>query len=129
MIAAERCQSASTDEGARIMNAYSKESRLARPLQLAMLVAMGCVGVAVAAAASASIDDSGDDRVSVKVGYGDLNLATRQGKDILKRRIRHAADVVCGEPDARELVMSAEYRNCITNATNRAWSQVRWPSG
>lgn len=111
------------------MNVHSKESRLARPLQLAMLVAMGCVGAAVAAAASAGIVNSGGDRVSMKVAYGDLNLATRQGKDVLKRRIRHAADVVCGEPDARGLVNSAEYRNCITDATNSAWSQVKWPQG
>jgi UrcA family protein len=111
------------------MNAYRQQSRMRRPLQLLMLVAMGSVAAAAAAAADARIGDSGDDVVSVKVEYGDLNLTTQKGKDALERRIRHAADLVCGSPDARSLVMSAEYRACMTSATNTAWSQVKWPQG
>jgi UrcA family protein len=67
------------------------------------------------------------DPPAVKVGYNDLNLTTPQGKDALLRRIQRAADLVCGKPDARELALSTSYRNCVTNATNVALSQVRWP--
>jgi UrcA family protein len=70
-----------------------------------------------------------DDPRTVKVGYDDLNLTSQRGKDVLIRRIQRAADLVCGAPDARSLVMAASYRNCVTNATNGALSQVRWPQG
>ena len=68
-----------------------------------------------------------DDPRTVKVGYEDLNLTTQRGKEALIRRIQRAADSVCGSPDARSLVMAASYRNCVTNATHGALSQVRWP--
>jgi UrcA family protein len=68
-----------------------------------------------------------DDTQTVKVGYGDLNLTTRQGKQALVRRIQRAADLVCGAPDALDLTREASYRNCVTNATNGALSQVKWP--
>jgi UrcA family protein len=62
----------------------------------------------------------------MKVGYSDLNLTTQQGKDALIRRIQSAADLVCGAPDLRERALTP-YRNCVTNATNGALSQVKWP--
>jgi UrcA family protein len=70
-----------------------------------------------------------DDPRSVKVGYDDLNLRTQRGKDALIRRIQQAADLVCSAPDGRNFEMMASYRNCVTNATNGALSQVRWPQG
>lgn len=68
-----------------------------------------------------------DDPPTVKVGYSDLNLTTQRGKDALIRRIQWAADLVCGTPDVRERTLSTAYHNCVTNATNGALSQVRWP--
>jgi UrcA family protein len=68
-----------------------------------------------------------DDTRTVKVGYEDLNLTTRQGKQALIRRIQRAADLVCGAPDTRDLMREASYRNCVTNATNGALSHVKWP--
>jgi UrcA family protein len=70
-----------------------------------------------------------DDPPTVKVGYSDLNLTTPQGKGALIRRIHWAADLVCGAPDVRERALSTSYRNCVTNATNGAMSQVKWPQG
>jgi UrcA family protein len=103
------------------MNTHSKGSRSARSLQVAMLVAMGSVAAATAAAASTPIDNSDDDRITVKVGYADLNLASQAGKDTLRKRIRRAADLACGAPDSRDLILSLEYRHCMTSATNDAW--------
>jgi len=70
---------------------------------------------------------SRDDPRTVKVGYSDLNLTTRQGKSALMQRIHRAADSVCGAPGARDLRLAASYRNCVTSATNGALSQVKWP--
>jgi UrcA family protein len=94
--------------------------RLVAPAMLAVV----CVSAAFDAGAHLAAPD---DLPSVKVGYGDLNLTTRQGKDTLRRRIHRAADLVCGTPDARNLQLSMSYRSCMTNATNDALSQIRWP--
>jgi UrcA family protein len=110
-----------------MIEANNKGTRVTHPLQKMMLVTMGLAGVTLASVAGARVVDTERETVSIKVQYGDLNLATTEGKDVLKRRIRHAADVVCGEPDARDLVNSVVYKECMNNATNGAWSQVRWP--
>jgi UrcA family protein len=89
-----------------------------------VMMAVMCVAATLNASAHAVVLD---DPSTLKVNYGDLNLATQRGKDALVRRIQRAADVVCGAPNARELVLSASYRDCVTNATNGALSQVRWP--
>jgi UrcA family protein len=68
-----------------------------------------------------------DDTRTMRVGYDDLNLTTQRGKQALIRRIQRAADLVCGAPQSRDLVLSASYRNCVANATNGALSQVKWP--
>jgi UrcA family protein len=105
----------------------TKGSRVTHPLQKMMLVTMGLAGVTMASVAGARIVDTERETVSIKVQYGDLNLATAEGKNVLKRRIHHAADVVCGEPDARDLVNSVVYKECMNSATNAAWAQVNWP--
>jgi UrcA family protein len=87
-------------------------------------MAVMCVVATFAAGAHAV---SFGDPPSMKVGYSDLNLTTRPGKDALLRRIQWAADLVCGAPGLRELAQSTSYRNCVTNATNGALSQVKWP--
>jgi UrcA family protein len=63
----------------------------------------------------------------VKVQYGDLNLSTPRGKQALSQRIHQAADLVCNQPDPRALQLWSEYRRCMQNATDSAWSQIHWP--
>jgi UrcA family protein len=109
------------------VNTHSKGSGSARPLQVATLVVLGSVAAVTVSAAGTPADNPNDDRVTVKVGYADLNLVTQAGKDTLKRRIRRAAHLACGSPDARDPLVSTEYRHCMTSATNNAWSQVKWP--
>jgi UrcA family protein len=91
-----------------------------------VMMAVMCVAATLNVSAHAV---SADDPRTVKVGYDDLNLTSQRGKDVLLRRIQQAADSVCAAPDVRNLVMAASYRNCVTNATSNALSQVRWPEG
>jgi UrcA family protein len=72
---------------------------------------------------------------SMTVGYGDLNLSSREGLDTLHRRISMAAQVVCGgDEQLRDPLHAVSYRGCVSAATNRALekvhlaaAQVRWP--
>jgi UrcA family protein len=89
-----------------------------------LAIAAMCAAATFNASAHAVVTD---DTAREKVDYSDLNLTTQRGKDALIRRIQRAADHVCGAPDARLLILSSAYRNCITNATNDALAQVRWP--
>ena len=88
-------------------------------------------GIAIAVAGSsansvqAHIDDVAARTLTVNVQ--DLNLSTAQGQKALRRRIRWAADIVCGAPDARELRLLAEYRTCVSDATDRALAQLKLP--
>ena len=59
---------------------------------------------------------------SVKVSYRDLNLAVGDGEQILLRRVKSAARVVC-QPNDDELV-NKPFTNCVTYARNGAQPQV-----
>jgi UrcA family protein len=109
------------------MNIQTRRLQSARRLQLAMLVAMGAMGATAALTSNAPIVSSTSDPRTVKIEYGDLNLGSRRGRDVLTQRIRQAVGIVCDEPDKRILAMRPEYRTCLQNATDSAWSQVRWP--
>jgi UrcA family protein len=103
------------------------DGSLTRRFQLAMLVAVGALGAGVALTSNAPIVSSEGEPRTVKVEYGDLNLGSQEGKDVLSRRIRRAVDLVCTESDSRMLTLWVEYRKCMQNATDSAWSQIRWP--
>ena len=47
----------------------------------------------------------------------------------LSQRIRQAVNIVCAEPEPSPRVLEtwSEYRRCMQNATDSAWSQIRWP--
>ena len=59
---------------------------------------------------------------SVKVSYRDLNLAVGDGEQILFRRVKTAARVVC-QPNDDELV-NRPFTACVTYARNGAQPQV-----
>jgi UrcA family protein len=88
---------------------------------------MGALGATVALTSNAPIVSSDSDPRIVKIEYGDLNLSTPKGKQVLSLRIRQAVDLVCAEPDLRELALWQQYRKCMQNATDSAWSQIHWP--
>jgi UrcA family protein len=56
----------------------------------------------------------------VTVRYDDLNLTSASGIKVLEQRIRHAAEIVCGEVDIREF----EQLKCARHATNSALARV-----
>ncbi len=62
---------------------------------------------------------------SVSVRTSDLNLSSAAGRAALTRRIGYAATVVCGRPDARDLVAVQDVGECRTAAINGAMPQVQ----
>jgi UrcA family protein len=94
----------------------------------ALLATTGALGATVALTSNAPIVSSDDGRArTVKVQYGDLNLSTERGKEILSQRIHRAVDLVCYQPDPRAMQQWSQYRTCMQTATDSAWSQIRWP--
>ena len=71
---------------------------------------------------------------SMTVRYADLNLSTREGVDSLHRRIKSAAQIVCGGNDEmRDPILAMPYQSCVSAATSKALekvqlatTQVRW---
>jgi UrcA family protein len=59
------------------------------------------------------------------VQYGDLNLGTEQGAEILYGRLMHAARHVCGEPgDPSYLMEGHAYLQCRKTALKQAVADV-----
>lgn len=52
--------------------------------------------------------------ISVEVGFGDLNLLSDEGVDVLDRRLRHAVVDVCGGELPRVLTLASPMRQCRT---------------
>jgi UrcA family protein len=61
------------------------------------------------------------------VTYKDLNLNSNEGTKALYRRIRGAADKVCGEVDARDLQGTRVKKACIDHAISQAVAAVNSP--
>jgi UrcA family protein len=93
---------------------------------LAALTACMAVGL-VDVARSATPDDTVR---SVRVSYGDLNLASEQGANTLYARVAAAARQVCGADgvDARDLHAYAAERSCESHAIANAVRAVQSPS-
>jgi UrcA family protein len=106
------------------MNSTTSGRTLARTIQLVALVTVGAAGLA-ATGAQAGVDNYEPRTITVKLQ--DLDLATARGQDALRRRVRRAADIVCGSPDTREMWLLAGYRSCVNNATNGALAQIEFP--
>lgn len=64
---------------------------------------------------------------TLRVSYGDLNLATEQGSLILYGRIVHAARAVCAVEDIRDLRAVVAAKSCRQRAIARAVEQVHSP--
>ena len=62
----------------------------------------------------------------VTVRYDDLNLSSESGINALRQRIRHAAEMVCGEVDAREIRGSTQHLKCVRDAADTALTRVNW---
>lgn len=59
--------------------------------------------------------------LSLRVSYGDLDLSRPAGAKVMLRRIKNAADQVCGgKPNLRNLAQARSYRQCIRESTENA---------
>ena len=64
------------------------------------------------------------------VSLSGLDLSSQQGLTIAERRIRHAAEDVCGKPAPRaSLVERNDYRSCYNAAYGEALNGLAGPSG
>jgi len=61
------------------------------------------------------------------VKYGDLNLGTTAGATVLYQRIRGAAALVCGVPDAQDLARVASAKACAARTVAEAVAVVNAP--
>jgi UrcA family protein len=87
---------------------------------LAACLAAGGVATARAALPAAT--------PSVRVDYGDLDLATQQGSHELYARINAAARQVCGPVDPRDLAGVMSARACKARAIAQAVRDVNSPN-
>jgi UrcA family protein len=108
------------------MDVHNESSGIIRRALVSVLAVMGALGATAALTFNAPIVSSEGQPRTVRVEYGDLNLATHKGKEVLSQRIRQAVDLVCYQPDPRALQMWSEYRKCMQSATDSAWSQIHW---
>jgi UrcA family protein len=67
---------------------------------------------------------SSDDVPTVKVSYAGLDLASPDGAEILYRRLKGAAERVCGPLDRRNLSQLARWSACYDKALSDALSHV-----
>ncbi len=57
---------------------------------------------------------------SIAVRYGDLNLATSDGRAVLDRRIERAVETVCGRTSTVNIAMNAKIADCSAAARSAA---------
>ena len=85
-------------------------SRIVRYATAAALAA----GTLVSTAAFAQ--EAGYELASASVNTADVNIATAEGRAIVERRIRNAAQAVCGDAGDRNLKIAAHAQACSKEA-------------
>lgn len=95
------------------------QSKSAAPIFAATLFALVCTvtgGMTQAAEQSQSLT-----RI---VAYGDLNLESTQGAQVLYSRLRTAARSVCAPLEGRDLRQQSQWHNCFDHAVDSAVTEV-----
>ncbi len=93
---------------------------------LTAIAALLTLGVATAHAAPSA---PAADTASVKVQTADLDLNTQAGAAVALRRIRAAANEVCGgQPDIGDLQPYADYRACMKATVDRTVAAIGNPT-
>lgn len=65
---------------------------------------------------------------TAQVRFADLNIATPEGAKTMLRRIRAAAESVCGEPGpVYDLALQDQYANCVKSTMTQAVSRLNAP--
>ncbi|HEY1725138.1 MAG TPA: UrcA family protein [Steroidobacteraceae bacterium] len=97
------------------------------PIVLSAALALVAGSILSAAPGAAAAATPAGDVPSVVVRYADLDLTSDRGAHILYRRIQGAANVVCPQPDIRDLKAIVEAHACREQAIARAVQTVSSP--
>ena len=89
-----------------------KTINYSKNIALATVAALGVASLAIGAHADESVVRA----PARTVHYSDLNLNTQAGAEVLYKRIRSAAEQVCGDVGSRRLEEAAEARACVDQA-------------
>jgi UrcA family protein len=84
----------------------------------------GSITISVAALILLASTAPEPDVPQVVVHFADLDLARTDGATMLYYRLRAAAQVVCSPRQARDLVRTAAFRNCVQSALASAVMRV-----
>jgi UrcA family protein len=83
----------------------------------------------LAALAASGIAAAGSRHVESRVvHFGDLNLNSRAGVAVLHKRIRNAAESVCGNLSSRVLGLRDAYDQCVSDAVAKGVTSVGNPN-
>jgi UrcA family protein len=105
----------------RISTFFGKRVAVSLAIFAALLVGVWAVGARAGGTAVVA-----PAQAQVMVHYGDLDLSTPEGVNILRRRIDSAARTVCsGDAQWRDLGWELQYRGCIRTATDKALDKVQ----
>jgi len=88
-----------------------------------------CLAAAAALSSAAPVLAQTSDTVpSVSVRYGDLNIGSPAGAQVLLRRLEAAANTACGgAPDIRQLSQLASFEACRRSAVAKAVAAIDSP--
>lgn len=91
-----------------------------KPLAMT-LAALGLAGTAISPALASQTE-----KMSVRVGYGDINLATAEGQKLLDKRLERAVRTVCRIQSVSNgsRILTLDAQNCLTKARAAARQQV-----
>lgn len=92
-----------------------------------LLVAAACTATATGFAALQATAADGGDIPKVTVRFGDLDLSRPDGATALYRRIRTAAEQVCGLYDGGDLGPRFRMHSCMQRAIAEAVTRVNNP--
>ena len=76
----------------------------------------GVAALCVASAMGAQAGEASVNAPTLTVRYSDLNLNTQAGASVLYKRIRNAAEQVCGDVNSRRLEVAAAAKACVNHA-------------
>jgi UrcA family protein len=91
---------------------------LFRQLTLVAAVTAGSIPLLLTAPAHAEAAKS------ISVSAADLNLASEEGRAVLQRRIKRAAEASCGHEPSPSLRLQRTYKDCVKVALDGAEQQV-----
>jgi UrcA family protein len=93
----------------------------------AFAISFGLLG-GLTGGASALAGESGIVVAKVSVAYGDLNLSTQAGNQVLLARVRSAAALACGgRPDTRDIKGMTRFQTCAKEAMDSAVIRIGAP--